>query len=379
MKHLAYLFFFALLFACGNSSENVGTTDFSNLTFTMDTVMVDPGDEIINLYTGLWVSAIHPSGSYLYNWDQKNMVLEKINLDKLMLEEKIPYEKEGPNGVGSFVSWISLTDDDQIVIGNFQDMGLFNFKGEKIKALRLRGEQIEGDLLESNENFSRKSILTSDGNHLYGILGSWSGKSFTLGRMDFNSKTLKKFPLPDYDKLSDYTTILSSSGMQEITVADQYIEQVEDRIIFSTAVFNTLMVYDLNTDSLYKVDYQTTLTKNSKTGKYRNEVESKEEFRQIRSEISQEINFLKPIWDSKNDLFYRFSYESLPATSLPDGSLKYKNKIYLTILDKDFQVLAETLIEELKNPPSTHFVKDGKIWIFENIEDELAFIRLSIL
>ena len=379
MKHLSYLPLMALLFACGNNKENAGLPDFSNLTFTLDTVMVDPGDEIINLYNGLWVSAIHPSGSSLYNWDQKNMVLEKINLDKLILEEKIPYEKEGPNGVGPYVSWISLTDDDQIVIANFQDMGLFNFKGEKIKSLRLRGEQIEGDLLEANENFNRKSILTGDGNHLYGILGSWSGKSFTLGRMDFNSKTLKKFLLPDYDRLSDYTTIFSSSDMKEITVADQFIEQIEHRIIFSTAVFNTLMVYDLITDSLYKVDYQNTLTKNSKTGKYRNEVESKEEFRQIRSEISQEINFLRPIWDSQNKRFYRLSYESLPATSLSDGSLKYNNKIYLTILDKDFQVLAETLIEELNTPPITHFVKDGKIWIYKNLDDELAFVRLSIL
>jgi len=32
----------------------------------------------------------------------------------------------------------------------------------------------------------------------------------------------------------------------------------------------------------------------------------------------------------------------------------------------------------LDKRPNFHFVKDGKIWIFENIDDELAFVRLSI-
>lgn len=53
--------------------------------------------------------------------------------------------------------------------------------------------------------------------------------------------------------------------------------------------------------------------------------------------------------------------------------------MYISIFDKDLNLLAESLVPELKAPPKRHFMKDGKIWIFENIADELAFIRLKIM
>ena len=42
------------------------------------------------------------------------------------------------------------------------------------------------------------------------------------------------------------------------------------------------------------------------------------------------------------------------------------------------EMLAESIVPELKNIPQTYFVKDGAVWIFENMEDELGFVRLSI-
>jgi len=380
MKYISLILALSLLFACNKNKEDKGQAKFSNLTFSIDTVMVDPGTEIINLKNGLWISAIDPSSTYMYNWDQDNAVLEKINLDKLILEDKLPFEKEGPNGVGSYVSWFTLADDDRILFSNFEDMALFTQSGEKIRAYKMRGEKFEGDSLLDHESFNRGALLTSGGDHMYGILGNWTGKSFTWGKMDFNSKMLKKYPLTDFDQLSDYSVMLKSAdNMYMISAPSQYINKVDNRIILSTTVFNSLMVYDLSIDSLYKVDYPVKLTKASKTGKYRNEVETEKEFQQEISGINQEVNFSKPIWDSKNQKFYRFSYENLPReTPLEQGELP-KNKVYLTILDKDFTVLGESEVKELNYLPSAHFVKDGKIWLYHNIDDELAFVRLSIL
>jgi len=379
MESAYYLFLLTILFACGTRTENTEDAYFSNLSFTIDTVMVDAGEDIINLNGHLLYSAVHPSGTYLYNWDQTNFMLEKINLDKLILEDKIPFQKEGPNGVGSFVSWISITDDDQIVIANFQNMGQFDFSGKKIRPLNLRNKNFEGDNLEDHENFNWKSILANNGNQLYGILGNYSGKSLTLGKVDFDSNTVKKHLLPEYDKLADYMIKLISPRTTEIIAPPQYVNQYENKIIFSTSVFNTLIIYDISLDSLYKVKYASTLTKSSKTGKYRNEVETKEEFRNISSEINKEVSFYEPLWDKETQKFYRFSYESMPTTTLADGTQKFNNKIYLTIFDKDFNLLGENLVKKLNIPPNTHFVKDGKIWIFRNIDDELAFVRLSII
>ncbi|MCH6199644.1 DUF4221 domain-containing protein [Aquiflexum sp. LQ15W] len=378
MKHILFVLSVLFLFSCGGESEEKSAEDFSNITFSMDTVMVDSGEDFINLGGGLWVSAISKDHKYLYNWNQEASELDKVNLDQLVLEEKIKFEKEGPNGVGNYISWISLMGNNEIVFANFQDMALLNFQGEKLRTYKLNGEKFEGDSLEAYESFTRRAIISDDGNIMYGILGNWTGKNFYLAKVDYQNKVLKKHELPGFEKLEDYSVKFNSNGMIMISPPDQSITEVDGKLIISNSVFNTLIVYDMAKDSLYQVNYENKLTKSGKTGTYVTEVESEEDFYRATSEIGQEINFRNPIWDNKNQRFYRFSYESIPKENFKDEEEKEKSKVYLTILDKDFKVLGETFVKELQSSPSMHFVKDGKIWIYENVDDELGFVRMGI-
>lgn len=376
MKNTLPVFSLLFLMACGASDQETAT-DYKTLTFSIDTVMVDPGQEIINLKGNLWISDISKDKKYLFNWDQDNSILEKINLDELRLEEKLVFEKEGPNGVGSYIAWISLLGEDQILFANFQDMGLFGFNKEKSKTYTLKGQEFEGDSLEQYESFNRRAIITNDGNDIYGILGNWTSKIHTLAKVDFKNKTLKKHTLPGYEKLEDYSVMLQTGQMTMISAADQKIQEVEGKLILSNSVFNTLLVYDLEMDSLYKIEYNNILTKNSKTGKYQKEVESEAEFQRIMTDINAEINFLAPVWDPQNKKFYRFSYENIPVDVPLEEGERGKSRVFLTVLDQEFKILGEALVSELQEYPNIHFVKDGKIWIAKNIEDELGFVRLS--
>jgi hypothetical protein len=378
MKHLLFVLSVLFLFSCGGENEEKSAEDFSNITFTLDTVMVDSGNDFINLKNGLWVSAISKDYKYLYNWNQESSELDKVNLDQLVLEEKIKFEKEGPNGVGNYISWISLMGNNEIVFANFQDMALLNFQGEKLKTYKLNGEKFEGDTLQAYESFTRQAIISDDGNTIYGILGNWTGKNFYLAKVDYQNKTLKKQELPGFEKLADYSVTLKSDQMMMISAPDQSISEVEGKLIISNSAFNTITIYEMGKDSLYQVNYETNLTKSGKTGKYVTEVESEKDFNNAMNEINQEINFRNPIWDSKNQRFYRFSYETLPKENIQDEEEKQKSKVYLTILDKDFKVLGETFVKELTKYPSLHFVKDGKIWMYENVDDELGFVRMGI-
>lgn len=378
MKNLFYAFSVLVLFSCGGESEEKLAEDFSNITFSMDTVMVDSGEDFINLQSGLWMSVISKDNKYLYNWNEQTAELEKVNLDQLTLEDRIKFEKEGPNGVGNYVSWISLFGTDQFLFSNFEDMGLLNSQGEKLKTYKLNGEKFEGDTLQEFESFTRRGIMSDDGNVIYGILGNWTGKNFYLAKVDYQNKTLKKHELPGFEKLADYAVTLKSDQMMMISAQDQSINEVEGKLIISNSAFNTIIVYDMAKDSLYQVNYENKLTKNGKTGKYVTEVESEEDFSKVRNEINQEINFRNPIWDSKNQRYYRFSYESIPKENFIDEEEKQKSKVYLTILDKDFKVLGETFVKGLQSSPATHFVKDGKIWMYENVDDELGFVRMGI-
>jgi plastocyanin len=95
-----------LLFAIACSQEDSENTAHAlDFSFDLDTVMVDPGDEIIYLGYGLHTSALSKDQKYLYNFNMDEHLVEVIDLDELVLKERIPFEKEGPNGTGA--SWVA--------------------------------------------------------------------------------------------------------------------------------------------------------------------------------------------------------------------------------------------------------------------------------
>jgi hypothetical protein len=53
-------------------------------------------------------------------------------------------------------------------------------------------------------------------------------------------------------------------------------------------------------------------------------------------------------------------------------------KVVLSVYDFDLNVLGESELPQWNKIPKFHFVKDGKIWVFENIDDEMSFVRLSV-
>lgn len=80
-------------------------------------------------------------------------------------------------------------------------------------------------------------------------------------------------------------------------------------------------------------------------------------------------------------MYYRFSHKevfedaSTEAFQFPTAT---GAEVFLTIFDENLSMLAETEISSISMPPQKHFVKDGKIWMFVNMEDEIGFVRLAI-
>jgi hypothetical protein len=92
------------------------------------------------------------------------------------------------------------------------------------------------------------------------------------------------------------------------------------------------------------------------------------------------VNFSKLNWDEEAKLFYRFSYKEKFSGSIDrSGSpVPSYSEVFLSVWDSEFKLLLEQQVPGLNQTPKTHFMKDGRIWIFENMEDEMGFVRLSI-
>lgn len=126
------------------------------------------------------------------------------------------------------------------------------------------------------------------------------------------------------------------------------------------------MYYDTEIDSLLMKSYTSQLTANQKNKDYIIEHETEEQFKLEYARYKEEINFMSPFWDQVNQCFYRFSYEETEGTT----------SVYLTVFDEELNQIGETILPQLNKKPAKHFAKDGKIWIYENISDEMGFVRL---
>ena len=135
MKKLLFSIPISILISCGggkNSSDSDNILE--DFSFTVDTVLVDPGDQLINLQFGLLKADFSDDGKYLYHLHPSDQVLTVINLDELKIERQIQFEREGPNGIPDFAITTQLLGGDKLLFLGMQNTGIFNLEAEKIKS-----------------------------------------------------------------------------------------------------------------------------------------------------------------------------------------------------------------------------------------------------
>ena len=375
-KPLLYLFAL-LLFACGGK-DGEDTTDFANLKVSLDTVIVDPGEDIINLKYGIWRSALTSDNRFMYLWDEDAKSMSVINLDELVLDKKVKFNNDGPDGVGDYIMWIQALDNGHLMMADFERYNVFDLQAKKLQEFRLKKEEFGGDSLKEGQNLHRKPVVVNNGQQVYGTLQDWADQSIVLAKVDFENKLVKKYELPGQEKLADYSIMMTTGQMTMVTGSDKNITKVGNKVILSSSAYTDLYVLDMDKDSVYQVSYTPKLTKASKKGGYPKEVDSEKEFRALMRQVQEEINFTSPVWDSEKKRFYRLSYITSFPEHLENEDVKGEQKVFLTVLDENFKVLGETVVEGIKHFPGNPFVKDGKIWVYLNVDDELGFVRISL-
>lgn len=379
----SYFLFLVILFSCSKPSEKVAWGYLKDVEFIIDTLMVDAGEEIIFLKYGLLTADVGVDGKYLWNFNMDDHTLEKINLDRLVLEEKIPFEKEGPNGTGEGFGGFKTIDENQFTIEDIRGTSLFTFDGEKLENIHYDAFFLEKNLQESGE-FIRSTFLDKKAKRLYALVNRWDSKISELGVFHVDTYDVLRIPLPDFHDLSKYAITLwmgkSSIGMGP-SVALKGFDNV---VVLSNPTTSSMAIYDIVKDSLYVKNFDGRLTANQKTLTYQLEHHTEESLDEELARFHHEIHFLPPFWDGQNQVFYRFSFMDLSSGA--ENLSGAQSRIFLSVLDKDLNIIGEAEIPSLDKKPTTsfsgqfpkHFAKDGKIWMFENIEDEMGFVVLNI-
>lgn len=379
-----YFLLLGILFSCSKPSEKVAWGYLEDVNFIVDTLMVDAGEEIIFLKYGLQTADVGVDGKYLLNFNMDDHTLEKINLDRLVLEEKIPFDKEGPNGTGEGFGGFKIIEENQFAIEDIRGISLFSFDGEKLNNIHYDAFFLEKNLLESGE-FIRSTSLDKKAKRLYAMINRWDTKITELGVFHVDTYDVLRISLPDFHDLSKYAITLwigkSSIGMGP-SVALKGFDNV---VVLSNPTTSSMAIYDTAKDSLHVKNFESRLTANQKILTYQLEHETEESLDAELARFYQEIHFLAPFWDEQNQVFYRFSYMDLPSGSEIRSGVQ--SRIFLSVLDKDLNLIGEAEVPGLDKKPTKsfsgqfpkHFAKGGKIWIYENIHDELGFVVLTMV
>jgi len=378
MKHLLFIFSVFYLLSCGKKTEK--PAESNQLTFSIDTVMIDSKGEFLFLNWGLSTACISMDGKVLYNFNIQEPSLETIDLDNLELIEKKAFDKEGPDGVGNNgKGGIVHLGDDKILFKGWPAPKIFNSKGEK--SLDFENlSTIKTEATEKGKDFMYEAVLPTKTQYVFGIINEFPGKDFEFGKINLLDSTLKSFPLPTWEKLADFTITFDDGNTYDILGPYIYVENVNQQIIVSSNVSSELYVYKPDKDSLYRYTYSYNLTKSGKTGIYATEISDPEQFHNIYKGIYSEVSFLSPIWDHDNQQYYRIHYESLFEDEYSGMYPKrLGSKVFISVYDKDLQLVGEVQLPQFPDIPGFHFAKDGKIWMFKNINDEMGFVRLSFI
>lgn len=378
IKYLPFLTLSILLFSC--SEKTIKETQISTkLTYSFDTVMVSSGDEFLHLNDKLFFSVLSSDGKYLYNWNRSAFSLEKIDLDELQLLENIKYEKEGPDGVGSYVRHLASDTEGNNIFWSYEKKGIWDQQGKLLRNLSIESILKDADFPEDFELF-QITQFPNESDKFLTLYDEWDTNTLNLLIFDFSDTSFIKIDLPEINKPTEFYAeiLLDGSKVGRLNKDVEYTVNQNIAIIVTNA-YNHAYIYDMATDSLSYKTWDGPLVGDKKKFQYPKEVDYEKLWEGVR--LSEEdINFGIFNWDEENKRYYRFAVKTIFAEEKYDyGAYKPVGAdVYLSIFDENFNLIAESNIPEIQKRPAKHFAKDGKIWLYENIDDELGFVRIRL-
>lgn len=381
MRNGIFVFLISLFLAScgGNDGEKTELSD--SFTVSLDTVMVDAGEEFIYLQENLWLSKLNPDRRYLINFNREDAIAEWIDLDELKLKKVLQFDKDGPNSIPQYTSGFLINEDENILFWNYRFYKIFDQNGQLVRDLEL--EKIASDLLSSSDIYPNQFFMDPENpSRTIGLFIKWEESKYLMIDFNLESGEFREIDLPQLEKIKEYKVdIVYDGNMAGSYGPGVYSTRVGCKIFLSTNTYNEVQVFDLETDSITVKTWDTPLLGARRAYLPPSQVDGQTgEIEEIVRNAESDITYGPLFWNPDEEKFYRFSHKNYFGEEKTEYGryIPTRADVYLSVFSKDLNLIKEAFIPELIQEPKRHFVKDGQIWIFENIEDEVGFVRLSV-
>ena len=345
-----------------------------NLTYSIDMVVVDSGNELLYLkdlsvFGKSNYFSVSQKSDFLYFFDRHSFLLNEINLESLELQSIYPFEKEGPDGIGRFVySFQNLSNGTFYGRDIFGKAWYFTKQGKKIAEVEFNKEELL-QKFSFELNLANHLLVDLRNDKLYSLPNFHNFKSLLLAIMEAGGQHGRLEALPKFEKSFDYSIQFDEDG-GESRVEQFFLQQPNDLVLVSCTVGNAIYIYDPELDSLRYQEFPHELTPLEKNEEVKNEVFSRMEFQTEADKLHTQINYYDFYWDEITQRYYRFASKGLPLANV-DSPKQYE--YFMFAYDKELTLKGETKLEALRELPLGGFFKDGKLWSYVNVEDELGF------
>lgn len=373
MKCLPILAIVFIFISCEKKQKEL---DGAKLAYTVDTVMIDPGDEILFLRYRLNSADISNDGKYLINFNMDDHTIEKINLDGLRLEQKLPFETEGPNGAGKHVNFIHKLKGDSIFIKSFGQSALFRENGRLVKRVDWRNA-IDGDGLRYGEIPRNELAIDSVDLKVFGLHYNNKKKEVFLDVLSVAENRVKRFDIDTEKSYQNFVLAFGYSFLDPIV----YLMSENDFVLISHQFSNEIYLFNPEGEPIQIVTYEPKMTPKRAKDLDGKVISSDEQVNDEYQKFLEQVRFGPPVWDSVKQRYLRLSAIRIFSENREEGPNLPETrevKVFLSVFDNSFNLIAEVAIPELESEFVKYFAKDGKLWVYKNFSDELGFLVIDL-
>lgn len=144
----------------------------------------------------------------------------------------------------------------------------------------------------------------------------------------------------------------------------------KDRVVVYSSGTSSIYTFDLLSDSLTFKSYSLQLLPNQAEVPVVSEFTSKPQFDEAINLARSQVSFGDLVRDDIKETYFRFASIRRPNLNSEAPSV---NEVFLIAFDRDLKLIGEVQLKDLPIVPAYPFFKDGKLWSYVNVEDELGF------
>ncbi|WP_074225952.1 DUF4221 family protein [Algoriphagus halophilus] len=256
------------------------------------------------------------------------------------------------------------------MIPSVSKTAIHNLQGKLLSNLSIVTDDFEE--LNRIDEFTLLNEIHFDPNSgiLYSLPGNYTSGIRELAIINSTTNKGNLIRLPEMEKAGNFRVFFNTENAKSIEMEEYSLSIIDDKIYITCTIGSGVYRYDPTTNELEYFEFNHQLIPNEKTGEIINEVYSEKEFNAEYRKIRSQVSFLKLIWDNETSRFYRLAYKGV----LGDQQIEpISYEVFLLAYSENMELIGEALIPDFNQVPESYFFKDGQLWSYVNVRDELGF------